>query len=61
MCVNLCVLTFTGLGVRFEDKPLWAGAGVGARSVSAQTVVTKQTVHQTLVDVCTEAREALGW
>lgn len=44
---------FAGLGLGFEDKSLRTGAGVGARSVSAQTVVTKQTVHQTLIDVNT--------
>lgn len=56
----VCVLTFAGLGVGFEDKSLRARAGVGARSVSAQTVVTKQTAHQTLIDVCMEAREGIG-
>lgn len=44
---------FTGLRVGFEDISLRTGAGVGARSVSAQTVVTKQTVHQALIDVNT--------
>lgn len=50
MCVS--ALTFTSLRFGFEDKSFGAGAGVGTRSVSAQTVVTEQTVHQTLVDVC---------
>ena len=50
-------ITFAGLGVGFEDVSLRTGAGEGARSVSAQTVVTKETVHQTLIDVCREARE----
>lgn len=44
---------FTGLRVGFEDISFRTGAGVGARSVSAQTVVTKQTIHQTLIDVNT--------
>lgn len=56
----LCALTFAGLRFRFEDKPCWAGAGVGARSVSTQSVVTKQTVHQTLIYVCTQAKEGLN-
>lgn len=48
-------LTFAGLGVGLEDESFGAGAGVGARSVPAQAVVTEQTVHQALVDVCGEA------
>lgn len=56
----LCALTFAGLGVRFEDKSLRAGTGVGARSVSAQAVVAKQTVHITLVDVCAKTKDGTG-
>lgn len=61
-CVRTCVcaLTFAGLRFRFEDKPCWARAGIGARSVSAQTVVTKQTVHQTLIYVCTQVKEGIN-
>lgn len=58
--VHAGVLTFAGLRFGLEDKSFRAGAGVGARSVSAQTVVAEQTVHQTLVDVCEEVRAAGG-
>lgn len=50
--VCVCALTFTGLWLRLENKPFRTEACVGARSVSALAVVTEQTVHQTLVDVC---------
>lgn len=53
-------LTFAGLRFGFEDKSFWAGAGEGARCVSAQAVVAKQTVHQTLVDVWEEVRAGIG-
>lgn len=59
-CVRACALTFAGLRVGFEDEPFGAGAGVGARSVPAQAVVTEQTVHQALVDVCREASGGAG-
>lgn len=59
-CVCVFVLTFASLGVGFEHKPLRAGAGVGAGSVSTQTIVTEQAVHHTLVDVCMEGREGRG-
>lgn len=49
---GVCVLTFTGLWFRLENKAFRTEACVGARSVSALAVVTEQTVHQTLVDVC---------
>lgn len=54
--VSVCVrvLTFAGLRVGFEDEAFGAGAGVGTWRVSAQAVVTQQTVDQTLVDVCGE-------
>lgn len=60
-CVYVIELTFTSLGVWFEHKSLGAGAGVGAGSVSTKTIVTEQAVHQTLINVCMEGREACGW
>lgn len=57
--VRTGMLTFAGLRFGFEDKSFWAGAGEGARCVSAQTVVAKQTVHQTLVDVWEEMRAGI--
>lgn len=54
------VLTFAGLRFGLEDKSFRAGAGVGARCVSAQTVVAKQTVYQALVDVWEEVRAGIG-
>lgn len=62
MCARAFVFafTFTGLRVGLEDESFGAGAGVGARRVSAQAVVAEQPVHQALVDVWTEARNRLG-
>lgn len=57
--VRAGVLTFAGLRFGFENKSFRAGAGVGARCVSAQTVVAKKTVHQTLVDVWEEVRAGI--
>lgn len=42
-----------GLRVRFEDKTFGAGAGVGAWSISAQAIVTQQSVHQTFININT--------
>lgn len=44
---------FAGFRVWLEDKSFRTGACVGTRSVSAQSIVTEQAVHQTLIDVNT--------
>lgn len=56
VCVCVCTraFTFTGLRVGLEDESFGAGAGVGARRVSAQAVVAEQPVHQALIDVWAE-------
>lgn len=53
--VLLCLqshVTFTGICLRPEDKALGAGAGVAARCVAAQSVVTQQAVDGAFIDIC---------
>lgn len=42
-----------GLRVGFEDKAFGTGAGVGAWSISAQAIVTQQSVYQTFININT--------
>lgn len=56
LCCLKSHITFTGVCLSPEDKALWAGAGVAARCVAAQSVVTQQTIDSTFINICEKDR-----
>lgn len=56
LCCLKSHITFTGVCLSPEDKALGAGAGVAARCVAAQSIVTQQTIDSTFINICEKDR-----
>lgn len=54
-------LTFAGLRLRPEHIARGTRAAVTSRGVSAQAIVTQQSVYQALINVCKQSAEDRRW